>query len=144
MQDEPLHPPLFGCSSTLIRPSNSSILSGHELQRFFTREGRAWSDEKWDVLGNFAVDDSAIFVARRYCDGGRRNDPPWPPLLKGGKLCATHAEGNLRSSIWNFSTVQGEPARPRWEFAGIVPSSRGCSSPPPAPQASLSLLLENS
>ena len=24
-------------------------------------------------------------------------DPPWPPLLKGGKLGATHAAGNLRS-----------------------------------------------
>ncbi len=43
MQDDPLHPPLFGCSSTLTRPSNGSILSGHELQRFFTREGRARS-----------------------------------------------------------------------------------------------------
>ncbi len=24
-------------------------------------------------------------VALQFSDGGRRDDPPWPPLLKGGK-----------------------------------------------------------
>jgi hypothetical protein len=33
-------------------------------------------------------------------------DPPWPPLLKGGKLGATHAEGNHRSPDREFSTAQ--------------------------------------
>ncbi len=37
-------------------------------------------------------------------------DPPWPPLLKGGKLSATFAEGNLRSSVCKFST--GPPGPP--------------------------------
>ncbi len=33
--------------------------------------------------------------------------PPWPLLLKGGKLGATFAAGNLRSSICRFSTGHG-------------------------------------
>ncbi len=37
-------------------------------------------------------------------------DPPWPPLLKGGKLGATNAEGNCRSSDREFST--GHPGAP--------------------------------
>ena len=31
-------------------------------------------------------------------------DPPWPPLLKGGKLGGTFASGDVRSSIWKLST----------------------------------------
>ena len=37
-------------------------------------------------------------------------DPPWPPLLKGGKLGATQPEGNYRSSNREFST--GHPGPP--------------------------------
>ncbi len=55
----------------------------------------AWADEKRGVLANFEADDSALSVARRFCSGGRRDRPPWPPLLKGGKLRATFAAGNL-------------------------------------------------
>ncbi len=47
-------------------------------------------------------------------------DPPWPPLLKGGKgkgspllkggkLGATNAEGNRRSSDREFSTAHPGP-----------------------------------
>ncbi len=36
-------------------------------------------------------------------------DPPWPPLLKGGKLGATNAEGNSRSSDREFSTAHPGP-----------------------------------
>ena len=42
---------------------------------------------------------------------GRRDDPPWPPLLKRGKLCATHAGGNHRSSGREFSTAPPSPPR---------------------------------
>ncbi len=37
-------------------------------------------------------------------------DPPWPPLLKGGKLCVAFATGNLRSLTCKFST--GSPGPP--------------------------------
>ncbi len=36
-------------------------------------------------------------------------DPPWPPLLKGGKLRATFAVGNLRSLFCKFSTGHPGP-----------------------------------
>ncbi len=39
-------------------------------------------------------------------------DPPWPPLLKGGKLRATFAAGNLRSLFCRFSTGQGQAPGP--------------------------------
>ncbi len=36
----------------------------------------------------------------RYAAAG--TDPPWPPLRKGGKLCATFATRNLRSVVCKF------------------------------------------
>ncbi len=38
----------------------------------------------------------------RYAAAG--TDPPWPPLLKGGKLGATHAGGKHRPLARKFST----------------------------------------
>ena len=45
-----------------------------------------WADETRAVLANCEVQNSAFSVAQRDCDGGRRDGPPWPPLLKGGSL----------------------------------------------------------
>ena len=42
---------------------------------------------------------------------GRRNAPPLALLLKGGKLRATSAAGNLRSLFCKFSTGQHHPPR---------------------------------
>jgi hypothetical protein len=49
------------------------------------------------------MNDWAFFVARRLCYGGHRDAPP---LLKGGKLGATHAGGNHRSLDREFSTAR--------------------------------------
>ena len=46
---------------------------------------RAWADEKRAVLANFEVEGSAFSVARRFCDGGRRDGPPLAPPSKGGE-----------------------------------------------------------
>ncbi len=50
-----------------------------------------------------------------------RTDPPWPPLLKGGKLCATRAEGICRSSDREFSAAHRGPPFLRGEgFARVI------------------------
>jgi hypothetical protein len=42
---------------------------------------------KRELLPRIVVNGSAVSVARRLCDdGGRMHNPPWPPLLKGGKV----------------------------------------------------------
>jgi hypothetical protein len=69
----------------------------------------AWVDENWAVMERFHLDDAAYPVPRRFCDGDRWDDPPWPPLLKGGKLCATFAVGDYRSSDRDFSTAYPNP-----------------------------------
>ena len=66
--------------------------------------GCGWSDEKRTVLANVEVDDSAFSVARRFCDGGRRDRLPLAPPCEGGKLGATSAERSLRSFYRKCST----------------------------------------
>ena len=46
-------------------------------------------------------------------------DPPWPPLLKGGKLRATFAPGCLRSLFCEFST--GQPGAYAGSNPGLTP-----------------------
>ncbi len=48
-------------------------------------EPSPWADEKRAVLANFELEDSAFSVARRFCDGGRRDGPPLAPPSKGGE-----------------------------------------------------------
>ena len=53
---------------------------------------------------NFAVNDLALLSRDGCVTVTTAMHPPWPPLLKGGKLCATHAGGNHRSLDRKFST----------------------------------------
>ena len=55
----------------------------------------AWGDENWEVLANFAVGGSACFVARRLCDGGRRNARP---LLAEGRSTSTSTSRSRSTS----------------------------------------------
>lgn len=79
-----------------------------------------------ELLGSaiFEVRNSAFSVARWFCDDGRRDGPPWPPLFKGGKLGATYLARHHRSSDRVFSTGQLRPPGIRvgqawlsWSFA---------------------------
>ncbi len=45
----------------------------------------SWADEKRAVFTNFELESSAFSVARRFCDGGRRDGPPLAPPFKGGE-----------------------------------------------------------
>ena len=67
-------------------------------------------------------------------------DPPWPPLLKGGKLGATQPEGNYRSSDREFSTGQGQrPAEHLGRRRGQRPAPNAfgkTAGSRPAPNAS--------
>jgi hypothetical protein len=56
-----------------------------------------WDDEKRGFVPRLRALSRVGSAAHRRHDDGRRNAPPLAPLLKGGKGCATNAEGSQRS-----------------------------------------------
>ena len=63
-----------GAAVSLERGRSSGLLAGGAVNSAWH-----WVVEKWGVLANSEVDDSAFSVARRFCDGGRRDGPPLAP-----------------------------------------------------------------
>ena len=83
--------------------------------------GGPWADEKLSVTAILHVDDSALRDGFVMAAAG--TDPPWPPLLKGGKLGNIRA-GNSRSMARDSRDEISAPETADFQQPGPTPGSQ--------------------
>ncbi len=81
--------------------------------------------EQWALLIYFAVNELALFVARRLRYGGHRDAPPLAPPSKVGETLRNTRGGNHRSLVREFSTAHPGPPFPRGGKGGAFARGEG-------------------